>query len=71
MNTVNLIGRWTADVTLRYTNSGKAVVTGTLAVNDGDRADFVPVVIWDRAEYELPRRNGLAWLRDAREAAAM
>ncbi len=32
------------------------------------RHEVVPVVIWDRAEYELPRRNGLAWLRDAEGA---
>lgn len=25
----------------------------------------VPVVLWDRAEFELPARNGLAWLHDS------
>jgi hypothetical protein len=26
--------------------------------------EVVPVVLWDRAEFELPVRNGLAWVSD-------
>jgi single stranded DNA-binding protein (ssb) len=55
MNNVNLIGRLTKDVDLRYTPDGKAVATTTLAVqrpftNDkGEReADFIQVVIWNK-----------------------
>lgn len=48
MNSVNLIGRWAADVELKYTNSGKAVATGRLAVKEGDSAHFFPVVIWEK-----------------------
>lgn len=33
MNVVSLIGRLVKDLDLRYTQSGKAVATGTLAVN--------------------------------------
>lgn len=33
MNSVQLIGRLTKDLDLKYTPSGKAVATGTLAVN--------------------------------------
>ena len=33
MNSVQLIGRLTKDLDLRYTQSGTAVATGTLAVN--------------------------------------
>ncbi len=58
MNTVNLIGRWTRDVELRYTQAGKAVASGSLAVNDGDRADFIPVVIWDRTAEAVANHHG-------------
>jgi len=27
--------------------------------------DVVPLVLWDRAEFELPERRGLAWVMDA------
>ncbi|MBK0040785.1 MULTISPECIES: single-stranded DNA-binding protein [unclassified Leuconostoc] len=56
MNQVQLIGRLTRDVDLRYTQSGKAVATFTLAIDrpfrrDGDErvADFIPVVMWGKA----------------------
>ena len=35
MNTVNLIGRLVRDNELKYTKSGKAVATNTLALDDG------------------------------------
>lgn len=44
------IGRLTKDVELRYTNSGKAVASFTLAV-DGDKkdqTDFVDIVAWEK-----------------------
>ena len=31
--------------------------------------EVVPVVLWDRAEFELPTRNGLAWLADSETGA--
>ncbi|GIC70588.1 single-stranded DNA-binding protein [Fructobacillus tropaeoli] len=53
INRVVLIGRMTKDVELRYTQSGTAVGSFTLAVNrpfknnDGEReADFINAVIW-------------------------
>lgn len=53
INNVVLVGRLTKDVDLRYTSSGAAVATFTLAVNrnftnqNGDReADFINCVIW-------------------------
>mgnify|MGYP002714764422 FL=1 len=53
MNRVVLVGRLTKDAELRYTPSGVAVATFTLAVNrpftnqQGEReADFVNVVAW-------------------------
>jgi len=55
MNRVVLVGRLTKDVELRYTPSGAAVATFTLAVNrtftnqQGEReADFINVVVWRR-----------------------
>ncbi len=53
LNKVVLIGRLTADPELRYTASGVAVCTFTLAVDrqlekDGEKnvADFIPIVTW-------------------------
>ena len=55
MNRVVLVGRLTKDPDLRYTPSGVAVATCTLAVNraftnqQGDReADFINCVVWRR-----------------------
>ena len=56
INKVVIIGRLTADPTLKYTpGSGTAVTTVTLAVDrafvkDGKKeADFIPVVIWGKS----------------------
>ena len=55
MNKVQFFGRLTKDVELRYTPSGVAVATFTLAVprrfkKEGQpEADFIPVVIWQKA----------------------
>jgi len=55
MNRVILVGRLTKDPELRYTPSGAAVATFTLAINrtftnqQGEReADFINVVVWRR-----------------------
>lgn len=56
INRVVLIGRLTKDVELRYTGSGTAVATFTVAVNrqftnaQGEReADFIQCVIWRKS----------------------
>lgn len=47
MNSVNLMGRLTADPELKYASTGTAMVSGTIAVNrsfktnDGVEADFI------------------------------
>lgn len=50
MNHIHLIGRLTADPELRYTPSGTAVCSFTLAVDrkfsKNDETDFVPVTAW-------------------------
>lgn len=53
LNRVVLVGRLTKDPELRYTSSGVAVATFTLAVDrnytnsQGEReADFIPIVTW-------------------------
>lgn len=55
MNHITLIGRLTRDPELRYTQSGKAFCTFTLAVdrrfkqnNNQPTADFIPCVAWDK-----------------------
>ena len=56
MNKVILIGRLTADPTLRYTQSGTGVATFTLAVNRRSsnqnrerEADFINCVAWQKS----------------------
>jgi single-strand DNA-binding protein len=60
INNVVLVGRLTKDPDLRYTSSGTAVATFTLAVNrnftnqNGDReADFINCVIWRKSAETL------------------
>ena len=55
MNKAILIGRLTKDPEIRYTQSGKAVATFTLAIDrpfkdeNGNKAtDFIPVVAWGK-----------------------
>ena len=52
INTVVLQGRLIADPDLRTTNSGKEVVSITLAVDkkfsNDNTADFIPVIAWDK-----------------------
>jgi single-strand DNA-binding protein len=52
MNKVILVGRLTRDPEVRYTQTGKAVASFSIAVNTGfgenKRADFVPIVVWDK-----------------------
>jgi single-strand DNA-binding protein len=51
MNQVSLFGRLTRDPELRYTQSGKAVVNFTLAINrfgENNEADFFDCVVWDK-----------------------
>lgn len=53
MNKVTLLGRLTKDPELRYTSSGIATASFTIAVNrnyknaeGGYDADFIPVIVW-------------------------
>lgn len=56
MNKVVLIGRLVRDPEMRYTQSGKAFATFTLAVdrrfskqnNNQPTADFIPCMAWDK-----------------------
>ncbi len=54
MNKVILVGRLVRDPELRYTQTGKAVASFTLAVNrrfshnQEQTADFIPIVVWDK-----------------------
>lgn len=51
MNEVNIIGRLGQDPELRYTQSGKAVVRMSIAVNDrygqNERTYWFPVISWN------------------------
>lgn len=52
MNKVIIVGRLTRDPEVRYTQTGKAVASFSVAVYTGyganKRADFIPVVVWDK-----------------------
>lgn len=52
MNKVIIVGRLTRDPEVRYTQTGKAVATFSVAVDSGfgenKRADFIPVVVWEQ-----------------------
>lgn len=55
LNRVVLIGRLTKDPELRYTPSGMAVASFTLAVDRGRKnaqgekeTDFIPIVVWQK-----------------------
>ena len=55
INRVVLVGRMTRDPELRRTGSGKAGTSFSLALDrgfttqDGQSADFIPVVVWNKA----------------------
>ena len=53
LNKIVTIGRLTRDPEIRYTQSGKAVCTFSIAVDDGygenKKAYFFPVVVWGKA----------------------
>lgn len=57
MNTVNLIGRLVRDNELKYTKSGKAVATNTIALDDGwgdnKKSYFIPIVVWEKQAESL------------------
>ena len=60
MNTVQLVGRLTKDVDLKFTQNGEAVANFTIAVNrnftnqQGEReADFINCVIWRKSAENL------------------
>jgi single-strand DNA-binding protein len=55
MNNVAMVGRLTKDMEIRYTPSGKAVATGTIAVQRNFKnqageyeADFINFVVWGK-----------------------
>lgn len=60
MNQVNLIGRITKDLELRYTTSRKAVCEFTLAVNriGQDQTDFITCVVWGKQAENLTKYQG-------------
>src|SRR5574344_319203 len=59
MNNVNIIENITKDVELKYTQNNKAVVTVTLAVNEGygesQKTYFIDVQIWEKLAENLAK----------------
>ena len=59
MNTINLTGRITKDLELRYTNSNKPVCEFSLAVNKiGEGADFITCQVWNAQAENLTKYQG-------------
>ena len=54
LNSITLIGRLTADPDLKYTQTGKAVASATIAVDRPKKSsgshetDFIPLVLWEK-----------------------
>ena len=71
MNNVNLVGRLTSDPELKYTQAGKAVLKGCVAVSrDKEKSDFINIVAFGKtaeliAEYhrkgDLIALSGAIW----------
>ena len=58
MNVVTVLGRTTADVELRKTNSNKSVASFTLAVrrnHSKDNTDFLDCIAWDKTAETIAR----------------
>lgn len=59
MNQVNLIGRITKDLEIRYTQTQKAVCEFSLAVNrTGEGVDFIPCTVWGKSAENLTKYQG-------------
>lgn len=62
MNNVNIIGNITKDVELKYTQNNKAVVTVTLAVNEGygesQKTYFIDVQVWEKQAENISKYCG-------------
>jgi single-strand DNA-binding protein len=62
MNNFSGVGRWTKDIELRYTPSGKAVASCTIAIDDGfgdkRETDFLPVVMWEKLAESVSNYSG-------------
>lgn len=65
MNTINLIGRITKELELRYTNNNKAVCDFSIAVNrtytneEGEKeADFINIQVWGKQAENLKKYQG-------------
>jgi len=60
MNKAIIVGRLTRDPEVRYTQTGKAVASFSVAVDSGygdnKRVDFIPVTVWDKLA-EVCRNN--------------
>ena len=61
MNSINLMGRITADIELKSTQSGKSVCTFTIAVkrpNVKDKTDFLNCLAWEKNAENISRYFG-------------
>ncbi|HHX66877.1 MAG TPA: single-stranded DNA-binding protein [Gallicola sp.] len=62
MNNVNIIGNITKDIELKYTQNNKAVVTVSIAVNEGygenQKTYFIDVQVWEKQAENLQKYCG-------------
>ena len=55
MNNVNIFGRLTKTPDLKHTSNGTAVTSFSIAVNDFNKATFVPCVAWKNTAEHICR----------------
>lgn len=48
MNSTNLIGNLVNDIEVKKTSTGKSVCDFVLAINDGEKADFIDCRAWEK-----------------------
>ncbi len=62
MNSVNILGNITKDIELKYTQNNKAVVTVSIAVNEGygdnQKTYFIDVQAWEKQAENLQKYCG-------------
>lgn len=62
MNSINIIGNITKDIELKYTKSGKAVTTVSIAVNEGygdnQKTHFIEIQAWEKQAENLAKYCG-------------
>ena len=55
MNQVNLVGRITKDLEIKYTSAQTAKVVFNIAINSKDRTDYPRIIVWGKQAENLEK----------------